>query len=126
MLRSLLAKPATHAVRVSRPAVAMATVSFPCPFLFRSWALTLPVINQRSFVFPAGQREFLNEHLEKNDPEMFNIIEGEKKRQRESVCLIPSEVCRGEESTKGGRVADQGVGNPSAEFHLACCDGRPG
>ncbi|KAI9313423.1 serine hydroxymethyltransferase [Dichotomocladium elegans] len=46
---------------------------------------------QRTYVFPAGQREFLNERLEQNDPEMFNIIESEKKRQRESVCLIPSE-----------------------------------
>lgn len=47
---------------------------------------------KRSYVFPAGQREFLNEHLETEDPEMFKIIEGEKKRQRESICLIPSEV----------------------------------
>lgn len=43
-------------------------------------------------MFPAGQREFLNERLETNDPELFNIIEGEKKRQQEGICLIPSEV----------------------------------
>ncbi|RCH77862.1 glycine hydroxymethyltransferase shm1, partial [Rhizopus azygosporus] len=45
----------------------------------------------RGYVFPAGQREFLNERLEKMDPELFDIIENEKKRQKESVDLIPSE-----------------------------------
>ncbi|KAF7724758.1 Cytochrome B translational activator protein cbs2 [Apophysomyces ossiformis] len=51
-----------------------------------------PLVQQaRYYVFPAGQREFLNERLEKYDPEMFDIIEKEKKRQRESVVLIPSE-----------------------------------
>ncbi|KAI9497676.1 serine hydroxymethyltransferase [Zychaea mexicana] len=67
MLRSVIA---TSVRRVTRPAVYQAS---------------------RSYVFPAGQREFLNERLEKNDPELFNIIENEKKRQRESVDLIPSE-----------------------------------
>ncbi|KAK4510325.1 uncharacterized protein ATC70_004755 [Mucor velutinosus] len=52
-----------------------------------------PAINQakRGYVFPAGQQEFLNDRLEKMDPEMFDIIEKEKKRQQESVDLIPSE-----------------------------------
>ncbi|KAI8141971.1 serine hydroxymethyltransferase [Fennellomyces sp. T-0311] len=67
MLRSLIA---TSAKRATRPVVYQAS---------------------RAYVFPAGQREFLNERLEQNDPELFNIIENEKKRQRESVVLIPSE-----------------------------------
>ncbi|KAI9487356.1 MAG: serine hydroxymethyltransferase-domain-containing protein [Benjaminiella poitrasii] len=52
-----------------------------------------PIISQakRGYVFPAGQQEFLNERLEKMDPEMFDIIEKEKKRQQESIDLIPSE-----------------------------------
>ncbi|KAI8888343.1 SHMT-domain-containing protein [Backusella circina FSU 941] len=71
MLRSLIvnaAKPS--AIRAVRPAITQAT---------------------RSYVFPAGQRELLNERLEKLDPEMFDIIEKEKKRQQESIDLIPSE-----------------------------------
>ncbi|KAI8369504.1 serine hydroxymethyltransferase-domain-containing protein [Radiomyces spectabilis] len=71
MIRSLLAtaKP-TAALRLARPAIAQTA---------------------RTYVFPAGQREFLNDRLKQTDPEMFDIIENEKKRQRESVCLIPSE-----------------------------------
>ncbi|KAI9283129.1 serine hydroxymethyltransferase [Sporodiniella umbellata] len=46
---------------------------------------------KRHYVFPAGQRELLNERLETTDPEMFDIIEKEKKRQKESIVLIPSE-----------------------------------
>ncbi|KAG2196226.1 hypothetical protein INT47_007653 [Mucor saturninus] len=71
MLRSLItnaAKPST--LRMMRPTMTQAT---------------------RGYVFPAGQQEFLNERLEKMDPEMFDIIEKEKKRQQESVDLIPSE-----------------------------------
>ncbi len=34
----------------------------------------------------------LNTALEKSDPEMFDIIEKEKQRQRDSLALIPSEV----------------------------------
>ncbi|KAI8343280.1 serine hydroxymethyltransferase [Chlamydoabsidia padenii] len=45
----------------------------------------------RHYAFPAGQKEFLNEDLKKGDPEMYEIIENEKKRQRDSVVLIPSE-----------------------------------
>ncbi|CAO3627991.1 unnamed protein product [Cunninghamella echinulata] len=45
----------------------------------------------RGYVFPAGQKELLNAPLKENNPEMFNIIENEKKRQRESIVLIPSE-----------------------------------
>ncbi|CAO3595120.1 unnamed protein product [Absidia cylindrospora] len=45
----------------------------------------------RQYAFPAGQKEFLNEGLKKGDPEMYDIIENEKKRQRDSVVLIPSE-----------------------------------
>ncbi|CDH48796.1 serine hydroxymethyltransferase [Lichtheimia corymbifera JMRC:FSU:9682] len=70
MLRTLLATSKPLARTTARPAIYLAS---------------------RSYVFPAGQREFLNEHLETEDPEMFKIIEGEKKRQRESICLIPSE-----------------------------------
>ncbi|EIE82694.1 hypothetical protein G6F46_002157 [Rhizopus delemar] len=54
--------------------------------------LTKPITQiSRGYVFPAGQQEFLNERLEKMDPEMFDIIEKEKKRQKESIVLIPSE-----------------------------------
>ncbi|KAI9278450.1 serine hydroxymethyltransferase [Phascolomyces articulosus] len=67
MLRSLIA---ASSKRVARPAVYQAS---------------------RTYVFPAGQREFLNDRLENTDPELFNIIEGEKKRQQEGICLIPSE-----------------------------------
>jgi hypothetical protein len=36
--------------------------------------------------------QLLNNRLKDTDPEMFNIIENEKKRQRSGICLIPSEV----------------------------------
>lgn len=36
--------------------------------------------------------QYLNQHLVENDPEVYNIIEKEKKRQRDSIVLIPSEV----------------------------------
>ncbi|KAI8051954.1 serine hydroxymethyltransferase-domain-containing protein [Syncephalis plumigaleata] len=42
-------------------------------------------IPKRLFTFPAGQKEA------EVDPEMFDIIEKEKCRQRESIVLIPSE-----------------------------------
>ncbi|CAJ0629699.1 4421_t:CDS:2 [Entrophospora sp. SA101] len=37
------------------------------------------------------QHEYMNQRLEKIDPVVFDIIEKEKKRQRESIVLIPSE-----------------------------------
>jgi glycine hydroxymethyltransferase len=33
----------------------------------------------------------LQQHLQVNDPEVFNIVEHEKQRQRDSIALIPSE-----------------------------------
>ncbi|KAI7817666.1 serine hydroxymethyltransferase [Gamsiella multidivaricata] len=48
-------------------------------------------IIQRGMAFPAGQKELLNRPLKEQDPEMFDIIEREKKRQRESIVLIASE-----------------------------------
>ncbi len=34
----------------------------------------------------------LNANLDETDPDLFDILEHEKRRQRDSVCLIPSEV----------------------------------
>jgi len=34
----------------------------------------------------------MNARLKDSDPEIYNIIQLEKKRQRESIDLIPSEV----------------------------------
>ncbi|KAF9979315.1 glycine hydroxymethyltransferase shm1 [Actinomortierella ambigua] len=45
----------------------------------------------RGMAFPAGQKELLNRPLKEEDPEMFDIIEREKKRQRDSIVLIASE-----------------------------------
>ncbi|KAI8092668.1 serine hydroxymethyltransferase [Halteromyces radiatus] len=71
MLRSLLTTAARpNTLRLARPVTAH---------------------TMRHYVFPAGQKEFLNEDLKTGDPEMYNIIENEKKRQRDSICLIPSE-----------------------------------
>ncbi|KAI8996785.1 serine hydroxymethyltransferase-domain-containing protein [Pilobolus umbonatus] len=70
MLRSLIANNSRHTLRLVKPTIIQAT---------------------RGYVFPAGQQDFLNERLEKMDPEMFDIIEKEKKRQQESIDLIPSE-----------------------------------
>ncbi|SAM04300.1 hypothetical protein [Absidia glauca] len=70
MLRTLLTTARPNTLRVARPITANAL---------------------RQYTFPAGQKEFLNEDLQKGDPEMYNIIENEKKRQRDSVVLIPSE-----------------------------------
>lgn len=36
--------------------------------------------------------QHLNESLKDSDPELYDIIEKEKRRQRESIVLIPSEV----------------------------------
>lgn len=38
--------------------------------------------------------EVLNAPLSETDPELFDIIEKEKKRQRDNIVLIASEVCR--------------------------------
>ncbi|KAI8340141.1 serine hydroxymethyltransferase [Chlamydoabsidia padenii] len=70
MLRTLLTTARPASLRVARPITANAI---------------------RQYTFPAGQKEFLNEDLKKGDPEMYDIIESEKKRQRDSVVLIPSE-----------------------------------
>ncbi|KAG0198171.1 glycine hydroxymethyltransferase shm1 [Mortierella sp. GBA30] len=53
-------------------------------------ALTTRVLS-RGMAFPAGQKELLNRPLKEQDPEMFDIIEREKRRQRESIVLIASE-----------------------------------
>ncbi|CAG8467161.1 6863_t:CDS:10 [Paraglomus brasilianum] len=45
----------------------------------------------RRYVSLAAQKEFLNKSLSDADVEIFDIIEKEKKRQRESIVLIPSE-----------------------------------
>ncbi|CAB4398546.1 unnamed protein product [Rhizophagus irregularis] len=45
----------------------------------------------RGYASSAAQKEYLNKHLSEIDPEVFDIIEKEKKRQRESIVLIPSE-----------------------------------
>ncbi|ORX49147.1 glycine hydroxymethyltransferase [Hesseltinella vesiculosa] len=70
MLRTLLTSSRSNTLRLARPVGTQA---------------------MRAYSFPTGQKEFLNDHLEKADPQMYNIIESEKVRQRESVCLIPSE-----------------------------------
>ncbi|CAG8587067.1 12489_t:CDS:10 [Acaulospora morrowiae] len=49
-----------------------------------------PKIFTRKYV-SADQREYLNKRLVETDPEVFDIIEKEKRRQRESITLIPSE-----------------------------------
>ncbi|KAJ1672608.1 Serine hydroxymethyltransferase, cytosolic, partial [Spiromyces aspiralis] len=41
--------------------------------------------------FARNASAVLNEHLEAVDPEMFDIIEREKQRQRDGIVLIPSE-----------------------------------
>lgn len=46
-------------------------------------------IGADSFFLPV---QYMNIHLNEADPEVFNIIELEKRRQRESIVLIPSEV----------------------------------
>ena len=38
------------------------------------------------------KRSILSQDLSKVDPKLFNILELEKQRQRESIVLIPSEV----------------------------------
>ncbi|PKC16804.1 SHMT-domain-containing protein [Rhizophagus irregularis] len=48
-------------------------------------------IKWRGYASSAAQKEYLNKHLSEIDPEVFDIIEKEKKRQRESIVLIPSE-----------------------------------
>ena len=51
---------------------------------------------QRVIRLPARQfssfETYLNEDLETTDPELYAIIEREKGRQRDSFCLIASEV----------------------------------
>ncbi|KAI9294144.1 SHMT-domain-containing protein [Neoconidiobolus thromboides FSU 785] len=47
--------------------------------------------SQHSTSFASEQKEILNQGLKDADPELFNIIELEKRRQRESIILIPSE-----------------------------------
>jgi glycine hydroxymethyltransferase len=44
-------------------------------------------------LFPTQLVQPMNASLESTDPEIFDIIEKEKQRQRESIVLIPSEVC---------------------------------
>ncbi|RUS23371.1 serine hydroxymethyltransferase-domain-containing protein [Endogone sp. FLAS-F59071] len=72
MLRTILRSPALTAALSTSRSVATLTL-------------------KRAYVFPAGQKEHLNQHLVENDPEVYNIIEKEKKRQRDSIVLIPSE-----------------------------------
>ncbi|ORX88554.1 SHMT-domain-containing protein [Basidiobolus meristosporus CBS 931.73] len=45
----------------------------------------------RAMSFVAKQKDLLNAPLTEVDPEIFDIIEKEKTRQRDGICLIPSE-----------------------------------
>ncbi|KAF9177125.1 hypothetical protein BGZ49_005776, partial [Haplosporangium sp. Z 27] len=72
MLRSLSTTAATFAKRAATPSISTRVFT-------------------RGMAFPAGQKELLNKPLKEQDPEMFNIIELEKKRQRDSIVLIASE-----------------------------------
>lgn len=46
----------------------------------------------RSFATTPSWVGTLNAGLSETDPELFDALEHEKQRQRESICLIPSEV----------------------------------
>ncbi|KAG0332067.1 glycine hydroxymethyltransferase shm1 [Podila humilis] len=72
MFRTLSSTAASFAKRAATPAISTRVLS-------------------RGMAFPAGQKELLNRSLKEQDPEMFDIIEREKKRQRESIVLIASE-----------------------------------
>ncbi|KAG0085358.1 glycine hydroxymethyltransferase shm1 [Podila epicladia] len=72
MFRTLSSTAAAFAKRAATPAMSTRVLS-------------------RGMAFPAGQKELLNRSLKEQDPEMFDIIEREKKRQRESIVLIASE-----------------------------------
>ncbi|KAI7871756.1 serine hydroxymethyltransferase-domain-containing protein [Spinellus fusiger] len=74
----------------------------------------------RAYTFPAGQRELLNERLSVNDPEMFDILEKERKRQRESIVLIPSEnfTSRAVMDTLGSVLQNKySEGYPNARYY---------
>ncbi|KAG0307420.1 glycine hydroxymethyltransferase shm1 [Dissophora globulifera] len=72
MFRSLSTTAAAFAKRAATPAVSTRILT-------------------RGMAFPSGQKELLNRSLKEQDPEMFDIIEREKKRQRDSIVLIASE-----------------------------------
>ncbi|KAF9998510.1 glycine hydroxymethyltransferase shm1 [Entomortierella chlamydospora] len=72
MLRSLTTTASAFAKRAATPAISTRVFS-------------------RGMAFPVGQKELLNRPLKEQDPEMYKIIELEKKRQRDSIVLIASE-----------------------------------
>lgn len=45
----------------------------------------------RSYSFAASQNKTLRQPLQEADPEVFNLVQNEIKRQKESITLIPSE-----------------------------------
>ncbi|KAJ2877714.1 Serine hydroxymethyltransferase, cytosolic, partial [Coemansia asiatica] len=62
------------------------------PATTRSAALrSLRAGARASHTYAASSKSVLNTPLSEADPEMFKIIELEKARQREGICLIPSE-----------------------------------
>ncbi|KAJ9062098.1 Serine hydroxymethyltransferase, cytosolic [Entomophthora muscae] len=68
-----------------------AALSRPFPLKSR---LTFPKTSQLSrsvSTFAQDQANYLNRSLKDSDPELYDIIEKEKRRQRESIVLIPSE-----------------------------------
>ncbi|KAI8361597.1 serine hydroxymethyltransferase [Mortierella sp. GBAus27b] len=70
--------------------------------------------------FPAGQKELLNRPLKEQDPEMFDIIEREKKRQRDSIVLIASEnfTSRSVMNTLGSILQNKySEGYPGARYY---------
>ena len=56
----------------------------------------------RGFAAEASWVKTLNANLEDTDPALFDILEHEKRRQRDSVCLIPSEVRPASPTTRRG------------------------
>ncbi|CAG8473827.1 7018_t:CDS:10 [Ambispora gerdemannii] len=58
---------------------------------FLTRTTNLSNVANRRFLSALAQKEYLNKPLIETDPDIFDIIEKEKKRQRESIVLIPSE-----------------------------------
>ncbi|KAJ3294814.1 Serine hydroxymethyltransferase, cytosolic [Borealophlyctis nickersoniae] len=87
-------------------------------YAFRSSVRASP-LHRRGFASSVDV-ELLNQHLKEADPEVFDIIEKEKKRQRESVVLIPSEnfTSRGVMDALGSVMQNKySEGYPGARYY---------
>ncbi|ODV62259.1 serine hydroxymethyltransferase [Ascoidea rubescens DSM 1968] len=64
---------------------------FSVRFLAQSFSKNQKLLNVRNYSLSRSSQELISQDVEQVDPEMYQILQNEKQRQKNSITLIPSE-----------------------------------